>query len=250
MSYIVCRNCKKFVTADESRPLNFDKCQNCGHVLEYACDDNELNCIVHNIEMPKVAYHKICTTCSSLNPRQTGMCLFCGSTTFLLQYDTNSVNRYNKSVEELNNNADLVVKVYDQRNMANFFLRLLSVIVGLFDFLFFFAIGLEYTIGLANVEKNPMMIATQNFATISTILVISLVLAGFLISFVLPRVSYRDSFKMASIVGIIVGLSTILVVKDIAMIILAIAFCGILSGLGGLVGELLVHKILNRMNNG
>lgn len=249
MSYIVCRNCKNVVIADESQPLNFDKCHNCGHVLEYAGDDNELNCIMNNIEIPKVAYHKICASCHSLNPRQTGMCLFCGSTGFLLQYDANSVNQYNRSIENLADNPEVVVRVYNQRNMANLFLKILSVVVGLFDFLFFFAIGLEFTVGLSNVEKNPMLIASQNFVTISLILVLSLLLAGFLISFVLPRVSYKDSFKLSSMVGIIVGLSTILVVKDISMIVLAILFCGFLSGLGGLMGELLIHKILNRINN-
>ena len=248
MSYIVCRNCKKFVTADESHPLNFDKCQNCGHTLEYACDDTELNCIVNNIEMPKVAYHKICATCNSLNPRQTGMCLFCGSSTFLLQYDADSVNRYNKSIESLNDNPAVVVQVRNQRNMASLFLKALSVIVGLFDFLFFFAIGIEYTIGLSKVEKNPMLIVSQNYVTISLVLVTSLLLSGFLISFVLPRVSYKDSFKISSVVGIIIGLSTILVVKDILMVAFAILFCAFLSGLGGLLGELLVHTILKRIN--
>lgn len=248
MSYIVCRNCKKFVTADESHPLNFDKCQNCGHTLEYACDDTELNCIVNNIEMPKVAYHKICATCNSLNPRQTGMCLFCGSSTFLLQYDADSVNRYNKSIESLNDNPAVVVQVRNQRNMASLFLKALSVIVGLFDFLFFFAIGIEYTIGLSKVEKNPMLIVSQNYVTISLVLVASLLLSGFLISFVLPRVSYKDSFKLSSVVGIIIGLSTILVVKDILMVAFAILFCAFLSGLGGLLGELLVHTILKRIN--
>ncbi|AWX32527.1 hypothetical protein [Methanosphaera sp. BMS] len=248
MSYIVCRNCKNVVIPDESQPLNFDKCHNCGHVLEYARDNTELNCIMNNIEIPKIAYHKICAKCHSLNPRQTGMCLFCGSTRFLLQYDANSVNNYNKSIENLSDNPEMVVMVHNQHNLASLFLKILSVIVGLFDFLFFFAIGIEYTLGLANVQKNPMLAVSQNYATISLILVLSLLLAGFLISFVLPRVSYKDSFKLSSLVGIIVGLSTVLVVKDIPMMLIAILFCGFLSGLGGFIGELLVHKILNRMN--
>ena len=249
MSYIVCRNCKKFVTADESQPLNFYKCQNCGHILEYARDDNELNCIVHNIEMPKMSPHKICATCQSLNPRQTGMCLFCGSKTFLVQYSYEGVDDYDRSIESMVDNPDMVVKVYDQRNMANFFLKLLSVIVGLFDFIFFFAIGIEYTLGLANVQKDPMAIISQNYMTVSLVLILSLLISGFLISFVLPRVSYKDSFKVSSVVGVIVGLSTLLVVKDISLIIISMLLCGFLSGMGGLIGELLVHKILNRMNN-
>ena len=176
------------------------------------------------------------------------MCLFCGSSTFLLQYDADSVNRYNKSIENLNDNPAVVVQVRNQRNMANLFLKALSVIVGLFDFLFFFAIGIEYTIGLSKVEKNPMLIVSQNYVTISLVLVASLLLSGFLISFVLPRVSYKDSFKISSVVGIIIGVSTILVVKDILMVAFAILFCAFLSGLGGLLGELLVHTILKRIN--
>lgn len=249
MSYIVCRNCKKFVIADESVPLNFDKCQNCGHTLEYACDDNELNCIVHDVEMPKIAYQKICASCNSINPRQTGMCLFCGSTSFFLQYESDSINQFNKSIEALENNPDLKVKVNVQPNLTYVFLKILSIIVGLFDFFFFFAIGIEYTLGLANVEKNPLAMVTQNYVTVSLILVLSLLISGFLISFVLPRVSFKESFKISSIVGILIGLSTILVVKDIPMVILAVLLCGFLSGMGGFLGELIVHKILGRMHH-
>ena len=42
MSFIVCRSCKKFVEVDEKLPLNFYKCENCGHTLEFAANETEL----------------------------------------------------------------------------------------------------------------------------------------------------------------------------------------------------------------
>lgn len=248
MSFIVCRNCKKFVTVNDNVPLNFDKCQNCGHTLEYAGDSNELNYIMNDIEIPKVAYQKICASCKSLNPRQTGMCLFCGSPNFLYQYDVNSINQYNQSIERLQNESGVVVKVYDQKSLSSLLLKILSIFIGVFDFIFFVAIGLEYTIGLAIVEQNPMLVATQHTTTVFMIMVLSLLLSGFLISFVLPRVSYKESFKLSSLIGIVVGLLCFLVVKDILAVLLVAIVCGFFSGVGGLLGELLVHKILRQVN--
>lgn len=73
MSFIVCRSCKKFVEVDEKLPLNFYKCENCGHTLEFAANETELKMILNDITLPEISYNKICASCNSLNPRNRRM---------------------------------------------------------------------------------------------------------------------------------------------------------------------------------
>lgn len=247
MSYIVCKNCKKILEVADDIPLNFHKCEDCGHVLKFAGDANELNCIINDIEIPEITYEKICSSCKSLNPRQTGACLFCGATDFQYQYDADSVRRYNESVSNLKNPTQIVV-TKPLSGITSSFFKIISILVGVFDFLFFFFIGVEYTIGIEIAQQNPMAVAMQNSTLLSLILFSSLILAGFLVSFVLPRVSYKEVFKISSCVGIIVGCVALVSMGDILLGLVAVLIFGVASGFGGFLGELLVHKILKHAN--
>lgn len=250
MSYIVCRNCKKFVKVNETAPLVFDKCENCGHTLEFATDERELQLILKGIEIPKISYHKICASCKSINPREAGACLFCGSTNFNLQYDIDSINKYRESLnigqmpfpQEISPN-EVVTTSLSNKGLY----KILAVILGIIDFFFVTMIGLGLIIGNDTIPTDVVGFINQNFDVLSIILVLALLISGFLAVFILPKMTYKDSFKVSSIIGVIIGLLTLLVSTDITVIILAVVGCAILTGIGGVLAEVIVHKVSGKL---
>lgn len=66
---------------------------------------------------------------------------------------------------------------------------------------------------------------------------------------IIPRMSYKDSMEISSSIGIVVGLITFIATKDLYTVILSIIFCSILSGIGGLIGEFIIHKLSSRSKN-
>lgn len=254
MSFIVCRNCKRFVQVDVNMPLNFDKCQNCGHVLEFAGDDKDLNYIINDIDVPKISYNKICASCNSINPRETGSCLFCGSNSFHLQYDEDSVNRYNKSVNDMQERGSAVI-IQTGSNVTKlpFFIKLISVAIGLVDFFFFAYVGLQFTIDLSSVtslSQTELLAYLSPYATnLTMVLVGSLLLSGILATFVIPKISYKQAFRLTSVIGILIGLSTLYLHMGISIIVTAIIFCGLFTGIGGIVGEAIVHYLISKLGS-
>lgn len=254
MSFIVCRNCKKFVKVDVNVPLNFDKCQNCGNTLEFAGDSNDLNYIINDIEIPKVSSNKICASCHSINPRETGTCLFCGSSSFLLQYDADSVNKYNKSVSDIQERGNaIIIQTSNNVTRIPFFVKVISIVMGLVDFFFFAFVGLQLTIDLSAISSlNPADVIayiTPHANNITLVIVASLLLSGILATFIIPKISYKQAFKLTSVIGIIIGLSTLYLNMGIGVLIASIIFCGLFTGLGGLIGEAVVHFLLSKLNS-
>lgn len=253
MSFIVCRNCKKFVKVDVNMPLNFDKCQNCGNTLEFAGDNNDLNYIINDIEIPKVSSNKICASCHSINPRETGTCLFCGSSSFLLQYDADSVNKYNKSVNDIQQRGNaIIIQTSDNVTKLPFFIKLISIIMGLVDFFFFAFIGLQMTIDLSAITSlspaEAITFLTPYANNIALVIVVSLILSGILATFIIPKISYKQAFKLTSVIGIVIGLSTLYLNMDIGILIASVIFCGLFTGIGGMIGEAVVHFLLSKLN--
>lgn len=253
MSYIVCRNCKKFVKVNENEPLVFDKCKNCGHILEYATDERELQFILKGIEIPKVSYHKVCTKCKSLNPRETGACLFCGSREFQVQYDLESVNKYRESLGmgQIQVTPELLQQQTTQSQVNstnNWLYKILSIVLGLIDFFLVITIGLGLIIKDGAIPTDYLAFAQQNLEVLSIVVIIALLVAGFMSVFVLPKTSYVDSFRSSSIIGLLLGLSTVMVSKDVLVIGLSIVLCAVITGIGGVLAEVLVHKIINKMS--
>lgn len=250
MSYIVCRNCKKFVKVNETAPLVFDKCENCGHTLEFAVDGRELQLILKGIEIPQISYHKICASCKSINPREAGVCLFCGSANFNLQYDLDSINKYKESLnlgqmsfpQEISSD-EVVTTSLSNKGLY----KILAVVLGIIDFFFIATIGLGLVIGNDTIPADVVGFINQNFSVLSLILVLALLISGFLAVFVLPKMTYRDSFKLSSVIGVIIGLLTLLVYRDITVIIIAVIGCAILTGIGGVLAEVIVHKVSGKL---
>lgn len=254
MSFIVCRNCKKFVQVDVNMPLNFDKCQNCGNTLEFAGDNNDLNYIINDIEIPKVSSDKICASCHSVNPRQTGTCLFCGSTNFHFQYDADSVNRYNESVNDMQERGSaVIIQTASNSVRLPFLMKLVSIIIGLVDFFFFAFIGLQFTVDIS-VLTSLNYVEIMNYLTphaynISLVIVLSLLLSGILAMFVIPIISYKQAFRLTSMIGIIIGLSTLYLNIGLTLTLASIIFCAIFTGIGGIIGEVIVHFLITRLNS-
>lgn len=244
MGFIACTQCKKFLRVPDNAPLNFDKCQNCGHTLEFASDEQELNLIMSGIQMPKIKYEKVCSKCNSVNPTETGMCLFCGSSDFQIQYNPESVQSYNQKI--LNNINYGNVNVEEESAKIRKFtliIKIFAVIIGLIDFLFFFLLGFQFTIGLNSISEKMFMISNPHFLTVVLILIVSLLLSGLFVSFVLPRISYNESFKTASLIGTIVGIAYCYFSSNIIHILAVIILATLITGIGGLIGEMLIHKL-------
>lgn len=251
MSFIVCRSCKKFVEVDEKLPLNFDKCDNCGHTLEFAVNDMELKMILNDVIIPEISYNKICASCQSLNPRETGACLHCGSTNLHLQYDLDSVPNFNNfnldGNNDFNNAQTIIIQAkptFSPRKSLLF--RLFSLMIGLVDFFFFSLVGIQFVLGSSELPSDMMAFATQNMYPLMAVICTSLILAGIMSVMIIPRMSYRDSMEISSSVGIVVGLVTLLASKDLITVIVSIVLCSLLSGIGGLIGEFIIHKLTNR----
>jgi RNA polymerase subunit RPABC4/transcription elongation factor Spt4 len=251
MSFIVCRSCKKFVEVDETLPLNFDKCDNCGHTLEFAVNDMELKMILNNLTIPDVSYNKICASCHSLNPRETGACLHCGSTNLQLQYDLDSISNFNgfgtDGKNGLDNTQTIIIQTRPAVSPRNSLLfRLFSLMIGLVDFFFFSLIGIQIILGSSELPSNVMAFATQNMYQLTAVISLSLILAGIMSVMIIPRMSYKDSIEMSSSIGVVVGLVTLIASKDLLIVIMSIILCSILSGIGGLIGEFIIHKLTGR----
>ncbi|RAP44643.1 hypothetical protein [uncultured Methanosphaera sp.] len=262
MSYIVCPNCKRFVKVNDSAPLAFDKCENCGHVLEFAADEQELQFILRGIELPKISYYKICSNCKSVNPRETGTCLYCGGTRFQLQYDMDSVNKYNQSIRNMagvsstdsqQNNTHQFSYTSQGDIHTNWLFRVVAMILGVIDFFFFALVGLGFIVDESNLPSSTAEIMTfvsQNMESLMIILVGSLLIAGILAVFILPRMSYKDSFTTSSTIGLIIGIITITVSRDVLVILSSIVVCGIITGIGGVIGEFIVQKLTKMIRSG
>ena len=254
MSFIVCRNCKKFVKVDEKQPLNFDKCDNCGHTLEFAGNDTELNLMLNDVIIPEISYQKVCASCNSLNPRETGACLYCGSTNLRLQYDMESIHEQ-QNVEYVNpeepiNTRTIIIHAgtgFSPKNSLLF--RLFSLLIGLIDFFFFSLLGIQLILGNSELPADLMAFATQNLYPLTAVIVISLILAGMMSVMIIPKMSYRDSLEISSSIGLIVGLVTLLASKDIVAVLISVVICSLLSGIGGVIGEFIIHKILQRFKS-
>ncbi|WP_303235343.1 TIGR04086 family membrane protein [Methanosphaera cuniculi] len=280
MSYVVCQNCKRFVQVNPYAPLSFDKCTNCGHTLEFARSPTELQLLLHGIEMPEVSYKKICKVCKSENPREVGSCMYCGSTEFNLQYDPESVKKYNESMIEaqnmqLNNlkqtgDANIPPEYADQMNKnpnpnpqviintevkldksKQFMFGIISVIMGFIDFIFFVTLGLFLIAGDNIPETTEALVPfiTQNMTSLSIIVVVALLLAGLIPIFIMPKMSYKNSFKMSAIIGVVIGICTLFVGYDPLVCIISMLIAAILTGLGGVIGEYIIHKLTNTLNS-
>lgn len=278
MSYVVCRNCKRFVQVNPYAPLSFDKCTNCGHTLEYASSPTELQLLLHGIEMPEVSYKKVCSVCKSENPREVGSCMYCGATDFNLKYDEDSIRKYNESMMKAQsmqfNQQQGEAQQQDQSsispNMQNtgsstqiiinpeikpdkskqFLFGVISVIMGFIDFIFFITLGLFMIAGdnLPTTTEAIIPFVTQNLASLSIVVVVSLLLAGLVPIFILPRMSYKSSFKMSAIIGVVIGVCTLFVGYDVLTCIFTMIIAAILTGVGGVIGEFIVHRLTKMIN--
>lgn len=250
MSYIVCQNCKKFVEVDGNIPLNFDKCENCGHILEFVANDNELNMVLNDIQMPKVSYHKICLSCHSMNPRETGACLHCGSTNLHFQYDVESFQDFQEasgmtSDIDFSNPKEMII-IQATPNFSpknNILFRIFSLIIGLIDFFFFSLVGLQLILGSSELPTDVMAFATQNVNSLMLIISVSLILAGLMSVLIIPKMSYRDSVVTSSTIGVVVGLITLIASHDFVTLIVSIIVCTVLTSIGGLIGEYIIHRL-------
>ena len=78
------------------------------------------------------------------------------------------------------------------------------------------------------------------------VLIVALFVSGFLSIFILPKMKYKDSFMLSGLLGLIIGLITIITTTDILVIIPSMVLCAIITGIGGLVAQFIVHKIIGR----
>jgi ribosomal protein L40E len=250
MSYIVCPNCKRYFKVDDTQPLNFDKCLHCNNTLEYAGSDAELRMILRGIVVPQVSSTKICADCNSLNPRETGACLHCGSSNLYLQYDMDSISS-SPFMQDLND-SDTVTKtiIIQPKNVfspkKSWIFRLFSLLIGLIDFFFFSLLGVQLILGSSDLPSDIMAFATQNLNQLMIVVCVALVLSGIMSVMIIPKMSYRDSLETSSTIGVVVGLVTLIATKDILTVIISIVFCSILAGIGGLIGEFIIHKLTRR----
>ncbi|RAP53199.1 MAG: hypothetical protein BZ138_01540 [Methanosphaera sp. rholeuAM270] len=250
MSYIVCRNCKNFVEVDEKVPLSFDKCEKCGHIMEFAPNNTELNIVLEDIQVPELSSQKVCMSCHSMNPRETGACLHCGSTNLHFQYDFESFKNFQK-VNGIQNDLDLTNQANTIIIQAsptfspkrNILFRLFSLMIGLIDFFFFSVVGLELVLGSSEFPADIMAFVTQNLYPLMAIISVSLILAGLMSVMIIPKMSYRDSVETSATIGVVVGLITFVVSKDLLTLIVSIIICTILTSIGGLIGEYIIHRL-------
>ncbi len=247
----MCPNCKNYVEVDEKLPLSFDKCEKCGHLLEFADNETELKMLLNGIVLPKLSYNKICFSCHSLNPRETGACLHCGSTDLHMQYDLDSIpdfaNFANDQTNDSNNTQTIIIQAGPQFSPKNSLLfRMFSLLIGLVDFFFFSLLGIQLILGSSELPKDVMAFATQNMYPLTGVICLSLILAGLMSVLIIPRMSYKDSMEISSSVGMVVGLVTLIATKDLMTVILSVILCSLLSGIGGLIGEFIIHKLTRR----
>ncbi|MCD7781362.1 MAG: hypothetical protein LUG89_01500 [Methanosphaera sp.] len=255
MSYIVCPKCKHYHRVNENTPLVYDKCENCGETYEFVGDDQELRLMLQGKCMPKISYKKRCDKCRSINPKETGACLYCGSTSFNYVMDNSSGNAYQQVIRKI---QDPNVKAEDIINdpmadqvMMNYvrtsnIYKAMSIIIGLMDFFFFITIGMTFLFDintLPTTVESALPFILENQVRLICLLLGSLVLSGFICSFMQPRMNYSSSFKVAAIIGIIIGLFTLSLSMDIVLTIMVMVMCGIITGVGGVFGELIVHKL-------
>lgn len=250
MSYIVCRNCKNYIEVDETIPLSFDKCQNCGHILEFVANENELNMVLNDIQMPKISYNKICLTCHSLNPRGTVACLHCGSTNLHFQYDMESFQDFQES-SGIQTNIDLSQpeKTIILQASPNFspknslIFRIFSLLIGLIDFFFFSLLGFQLIFGSTVLPTDVMTFATQNLTSLMLIISLSLILSGVMSVLIIPKMTYKDSLVTSSTIGVVIGFITLIASRDLVTLLVSIILCTILTGIGGLIGEFIIHRL-------
>lgn len=250
MSYIVCRNCKNYYQVDENVPLNFDKCQKCGHILEFVANETELNMALNDIRMPKMSYNKICLSCHSMNPRETAACLHCGSTNLHYQYDVESFQEFQETngivsdIDFTEPNKTIIIQANPKFSPKNSIIfRIFSLIIGLIDFFFFSLVGIQFILGSSELPSDVMAFATQNVMPLMFIISVSLILSGIMSVLIIPKMSYRDSLITSSTIGVVVGLITLLASKDLVTLIVSIIICTILTGIGGLIGEYIIHRL-------
>lgn len=244
MSYLACRKCKKFHVISAENPLSFDKCENCGGILEFAGNKRELQFILNNIEMPKITYDKICTACKSKNPRETGTCLYCGNSQFMLHYDENSINNFNVAMQKIsvNNSNNTKLNSKKPNRIGNI---LLSLIIGITDFIFLTILGINLVLG--EVTSVNMELIQAHFVPLSIVVFLSLFIAGILSIFVIPKSNYKQSFLISALIGMFVGASCGIISSNIMIALGGLILFGAVSGFGGIIGSLLIKKLSKKM---
>ncbi|WP_323735403.1 hypothetical protein PXD04_05695 [Methanosphaera sp. ISO3-F5] len=218
--------------------------------MEFVPNNTELNMVLNNIHIPKVSYNKICLSCNSMNPRETGACLHCGSTNLHFQYDLNSFQDFQKStglvsdIDFSDSNKTIIIQANPNFSPKNSILfRIFSLIIGLIDFFFFSLVGFQFILGSSELPTDIMAFATQNISSLMLIISVSLILSGIMSVLIIPKMSYKDSLTTASTVGVVVGLITLFASKDLLTLIVSIVICTILTGIGGLIGEYIIHRL-------
>jgi hypothetical protein len=88
-----------------------------------------------------------------------------------------------------------------------------------------------------------MAFVTQNLYPLMAIISVSLILAGLMSVMIIPKMSYRDSVETSATIGVVVGLITFVVSKDLLTLIVSIIICTILTSIGGLIGEYIIHRL-------
>ncbi len=223
-------------------------------MLKFAKDETELKFLLSGIEMPEVSYEKVCKSCKSENPRQTGACLYCGSTDFALKLDEDSVKRYNQSMQNAQNIKIITPGQNAQASLSGpgrIIFYIISLFIGFIDFLFFSMIGVSMVLGntpMPETTEAIMAFATQNMTSLSIVVVASLLLSGIFAVFVLPSMSYKSSFKLAVAIGLLIGLAIMFMSGNILYGFISMLLCAVLTGIGGVIGEFIVHK-LNKLLN-
>lgn len=270
MSYVVCQKCKRFTQVNPNAPMNFNKCQNCGHTLKFAKNQTELNLLLNGIEMPEVAYEKVCRTCKSTNPREVGACMYCGSTDFTMQYDQESLNKYNQNMKKVRNmvstNPEMAKEAFPDMNIPisgqNMEIKLnssqkliytmISVIMGFIDFMFFAMVGLFLVIGdkpIPQTTEALMPFMMQNITSIAIVSIVALILAGLCSIMIFPPMKYKSAFKTSAITGLVIGLSTLTTGYGIAICLGSMIMASIITGIGGIIGEFCIRKLTKILNN-
>ena len=97
-----------------------------------------------------------------------------------------------------------------------------------------------------NILDISQTIVQGYFNMMMIVLIVALFVSGFLSIFILPKMKYKDSFMLSGLLGLIIGLITIITTTDILVIIPSMVLCAIITGIGGLVAQFIVHKIIGR----
>jgi len=168
-----------------------------------------------------------------------------------MQYDLNSFPEFakfnNNQANDSNNTQTIIIQASPQFTPKNSLLfRLFSLLIGLVDFFFFSLLGVQLILGSSELPSDVMAFATQNMYPLMGVICLSLILAGIMSVMIIPRMSYRDSMEISSSVGLVVGLVTLLASKDLLTVIISVVLCSLLSGIGGLIGEYIIHKLTRR----